>query len=324
VIQVELYCAWPYVWIIFQIGDTMNELLRLWEKPPPAYMIAGWRQWADGGDVSSGLPQYLIDHTDARRIGEIGPDGFYLFQIPGTHHLVRPTVRLDDGYREELETKRNEFFYSEADGEGFLIFLGEEPHLNEERYAETFFDAVEELGVRRVAAVAGVCGAVPYDKDRNVSCVYSLSEMKDELSNYAVKFSSYEGGATISMYLAHHAESRDIEFFRFCAYVPLYDFSTSSMSVHPTGLDEDFKAWYDLLRRLDHMFKLGLDLKDLQGRSDELIPEWDARIDHLARAMPQLEVRDYMEKVNSEFEELSFEPLSDLWEEELRGLLEDL
>ena len=303
----------------------MNDLLNLWEKPASCeYMIAGWRQWADGGDVSSGLPQYLIDQTHARKIGEIEPDGFYLFQVPGTHHLVRPAVKLNEGHTEELAPKRNELFYSEDDGKGLVIFLGEEPHLNEERYAEALFDAVEELGIRRVAAVAGVCGAVPYDKDRNVSCVYSLPEMKDEFSKYAVRFSNYEGGATISMYLAHIAEYRDIEFFRFCAYVPLYDFSTSSMFVHPTGIDEDFKAWYDVMRRLDHMFKLGVDLSDLKRRSDELIPEWDSRIDHLARAMPQLEVRAYMEKVNSDFEELSFEPLSDLWEEELRGLFEDL
>jgi hypothetical protein len=45
----------------------MSELVELWEKPSAARtMIAGWHQWADAGSVSSGLPQYLIDHTDAR------------------------------------------------------------------------------------------------------------------------------------------------------------------------------------------------------------------------------------------------------------------
>jgi hypothetical protein len=52
------------------------------------YMIVGWRQWADAGSTSSGLPQYLIQKTDARQIGTLSPDGFYLFQIPGTHDLV--------------------------------------------------------------------------------------------------------------------------------------------------------------------------------------------------------------------------------------------
>lgn len=303
----------------------MSNLIELWENPMPGkYMIAGWHQWADAGAVSSGLPQYLIDQTQARKVGQIKTDAFYLFQIPGTHHLLRPVVKLDEGHREELQERRNEFFYS-GDGEkGFLIFLGEEPHQNEEQYAEAFFDVVGELGIKRVAAVAGVYGAVPYDKNREVSCLYSLPGMKDELGKYAVRFSNYEGGATISMYLAHKAEIRGMEFLRFCAFVPSYDFSKSSVLVQRIIMEEDFKAWYDLMRRLNHMFKPDMDLSDLERRSDELIGEWDSRIDHIARAMPQLEVRAYMEQVSRDFTEVSFVPLSDVWEEELGRLLEDL
>lgn len=180
----------------------MNDWIELWEKPASGkYMIAGWHQWEDAGDVSSGLPRYLIDETHARKIGEIKPDGFYLFQIPGTHHLVRPVVKLNAGHREEFRGRRNEFFYSGDEEKGFLIFLGEEPHQNEEQYADAFFDAVEELGVKRVAAVAGLHGPVPYDKDRDVSCVYSLPEMKGELTKYTVRFSKYEGRVTIGSIL---------------------------------------------------------------------------------------------------------------------------
>ena len=154
----------------------MDDLVELWEKPvaEEKYMIAGWRQWADAGDVSSGLPQYLIEQTGARKIGEIKHDGFYLFQVPGTHHFMRPEIKLSEGYRQELRSQQNEFFYADFDRKGLLIFLGDEPHLNVERYAEAFFDVVKELGVRRVVAVGGVYGAMPYDKDREVSCVYSL------------------------------------------------------------------------------------------------------------------------------------------------------
>ena len=77
----------------------MNELVEIWERPfPGRCLIAGWHQWADAGAVSSGLPQYLVEWTDATKIGRIAPDGFYLFQIPGTHDLLRPVVRLNEGY----------------------------------------------------------------------------------------------------------------------------------------------------------------------------------------------------------------------------------
>jgi proteasome assembly chaperone (PAC2) family protein len=303
----------------------MSDLIELWEKPTPGkYMVAGWYQWADAGSISSGLPQYLIDEAQARKIGEIKPHGFYLFQIPGTHHLLRPVVKLDGGHRETLQERRNEFFCTGDDGQGFLIFLGEEPHQHEAQYAEAFFDVVQALGVKRVAAVAGVYGAVPYDKNREVSSVYSLPGMKDELAKYAVRFSNYEGGATMSMYLAHRAEARGIEFFRLCAFVPSYDFLKSSAFVQRMAMEEDFKAWYDLMTRLNHMFKLDMDLSDLEGRSNELVAEWEAKIDHLARAMPELNVRAYMEQVNGDFTEVSFVPLSGVWEEELGHLFEDL
>jgi proteasome assembly chaperone (PAC2) family protein len=303
----------------------MNDLVDLWEKPASGkYLIAGWHQWADAGDISSGLPQYLVEQAQARKIGQIKPDSFYLFQIPGTHHLLRPVVKLEEGYAQRLEPQKNEFFYSGDGGPDFLIFLGQEPHRNEERYAAAFFDAVEELGVKRVAAVAGVYGAMPYDRDRNISCVYSHPGMKDELNKYAVKFSDYEGGATISMYLAHMAQARGIQFFRFCAFVPSYDFSKLSTLVQPVSIEKDFKAWYDLMIRLDHMFGLAVDLSDLERQSDKLISEWNSKIAQVARAMPQLEVKDYMEKVNDEFSEMSFEPLSDVWEEALGDLFDDL
>lgn len=303
----------------------MDDLVELWEKPVAGkYMIAGWHQWADAGDVSSGLPGYLIEKTQARKIGEIKPDGFYLFQIPGTHHLLRPVVKLNEGYIEELQQRRNEFFYADDDKKGFWIFLGEEPHHNEERYADAFLNAVEELGVRRVAAVAGVYGAMPYDKDREISCVYSLSGMQEELVKYAVKFSDYEGGATIGTYLADRAEQKGIELIIFYAFVPAYDLSELSMRLGGMRVEKDFKAWYDLMRRLNHMFELRIDLSDLEKRSDELISSMDSKVDELERAMPQLKVKEHIEKLTKDFTERPFMPLSDVWERELRDLFGDV
>jgi len=302
----------------------MNELVELWERTASGRcMIAGWHQWADAGSISSGLPLYLIEQTQARKIGRIKPDEFYLFQIPGAHHLLRPVVKLNEGYREALQQRRNEFYHADDDRRGFLIFLGEEPHQREEQYATAFLDAVEDLGVERVAAVAGVYGPVPYDRDRDISCVYSLPGMKSELSQYAVRFSNYEGGATISTYLAHKAEPRGVEFFTFYAFVPSYDFSSHPIVTQTMAMEEDYKAWYDLMRRLDHMFDLDVDLSDLKGRSEELITQWQEKVDHLAGAMPHLKVEDYLEKVNTDFTENPFVPLSNVWEEALRDIFEE-
>lgn len=306
----------------------MDELVELWEQPEAdeIYMIAGWHQWADAGSISSGLPEYLIAKTGARKIGEFKPAGYYLFQIPGTHHFLRPEIQLEDGYRKALSTRKNEVFYADVGGRGLVIFLGDEPHLNEGTYAQAFFQIPEALGVRRVAAVGGVYGAMPYDRDREISCVYSLPEMKEELEAYAVRFSNYEGGATIGSYLVDRAERRGIEFLVFYAFVPAYDLSQLSPQLRGVSIENDFKAWYDLLQRLTHMFGLEIDLSDLVQKSDDLLSSMEAQIDELDRQTPggQRQVREYLEQLTKDFTERSFMPLGEVWERELGDLFDDL
>jgi len=302
----------------------MDDLVNIWEKPnaDELYMIAGWHQWADAGSISSGLPEYLINRTDAKKIGEIAPDGFYLFQIPGTHHLLRPEIKLDEGYRQELRSPKNELFY--AKDEGLVLFLGTEPHLNADGYAEAFMSAVQELNVKRVVAVGGVYGAMPYDMERDVSCVYSHRSMKDELKKYAVRFSNYEGGTTIGTYLVDRAEHKDVEFCVFYAFVPAYDFAELPSIVQGLRVENDFKAWYELMRRFNHMFDLTIDLTDLERKSKELILSMEAKIEELNDKLPELDIREYLERLTSDFTERTFTPpLSDVWERGLRDLFND-
>ena len=306
--------------------EIMDELVELTEKllAEEIYMLAGWRQWADAGATSSALPQYLIDHTEARKIGRIKSDSFYLYQLPGTHHFLRPEVKFEEGYRKEIRTSRNEFYYTGNEQKGLVIFLGDEPHLNVERYAEAFFNAAKELGVKRVAAVGGVYGSVPYDKDRQVSCSYSMKSMKDELSQYAVRFSNYEGGVSIGSYMADRAEHMGVEYLALYAFVPIYDFSKLSDRLQGISIENDFKAWYDLMRRLNHMFGVGLDLSDLSRQSDELVTSMAAKIDELEKTVPHVPVRAFVEKLSNGFTEMSFTPLDDVWDRELGDLFKDI
>lgn len=304
----------------------MTDQIELQEQPvaDEKYMIAGWRQWADAGSISSGLPRYLIEKTEARKIGEINSSGFYLFQFPGTHHLLRPDIKLKDGYRQSLSLRKNELFYTGDERKGLVIFLGDEPHLDAERYTQAFLDVVDTLNIRRVVSIGGVYGSMPYDRDREISCVYSLPDMKQELTDYAVKFSNYEGGTTIGTYLVDQAESREIELIDFYAFVPAYDFSQLSDRLQGIRVEQDFKAWYDLLRRFNHMFDLGLDLTDLEAKSTELIDSIEAKISELDAKMPQFNVKEYLTEIAKEFTETPFMPLDDVWERELGDLLQDL
>ena len=302
-----------------------HPLLNLQEIPTAekTVMIAGWRQWADAGSISSELPAYLIQKTGARKIGEIRPDGLYLFQIPGTHHLLRPVVQIEDGQVTNLEQRQNEFYYTGDESQGLVIFLGDEPHLNMEHYGNAFFAAAKALGVERIVSVAGVFGPTPYDKDRQISCLYSLPQMRGWLEEYALNFSNYEGGSSIDSYLAEMAGRLQVELFTFYAFVPAYDFSQSALQPRGIQIERDYLAWFNVMQRLNHIFSLGLDLKELEQNSQEMIEAVDAKIEELIEEMPQLNIREYLDKLEEQFTELSFVPLDDVWERELRDLFGD-
>ena len=227
-----------------------KELVILHERPPAQYMIAGWRpQWSDGEEISSGLPQYLIDKSGATKVGEMGESislMCYPFQIPGTHDAFRPGAAYHDGLP-STEMQRENHFYDA--GNGLIIFLGEEPWFRIDLYAEAFFHAIRELGVKRTVAVEGYNGPAPPDLERSVNCCYSNPSMQTELEGYGVAFSSYgsdrRSGPTIGMALLTlaHYDFTDIEMFRLGSMAPMYTFLTSNDE--PVGRSRDHRSFYD-------------------------------------------------------------------------------
>jgi len=304
----------------------MPVALELWEQPQEEEinMIIGWRQWADAGSVSSGLPQYLIEQTKAKQIGVVKNDGFYLFQIPGTHDLVRPVVNFTEGYPEQLETQRNELYFTNHQGRGVVIFIGDEPHLDVERYVANILQAVKTLHVKRIIGLGGVYGELPYNKDRLISSIYSMPKLKGELTDLAVNLSDYHGGASIGSYLCRRAGDQDVEYLSFYAFVPTYDISSINQVSNTIRIENDYMAWLGIMKRINHMLKLELDLSDLEGKSDHLIELMDSKVEELDRNEPQLGMRAFLDRLENEFNEIQFNPLDDVWEEELRRLFNKL
>jgi proteasome assembly chaperone (PAC2) family protein len=303
----------------------MSDVVDLWEQPESEelYLIGGWRQWADAGSISSGLPRYLARKSGARQIGTLRSDGFYLFQFPGTHDLVRPVVRFEDGLPEELDTPDNEIFYAGDAQRGYVFFIGDEPHLDAERYVAAFLDLAKQLDVKRILTFGGVYGELPYNKERTVSSIYSLPHMRPELENLAVNLSDYHGGASIGSYVCRRARDQGIEHVSFYAFVPTYDFSSMSEIGNAIRIENDYMAWLGVMRRVIHMLTMDFDLTDLERKSRRLLKIVDAKVDELDGLAPQMGIREYLDSLSEEFTEITFQPLDDVWEEEFRRLFED-
>ena len=268
-----------------------DELLTLQEKPDGQYMIAGWKpQWFDGGEISSGLPQCLIDKLGARKIGEMGRGVSmmcYPFQIPGTHDAFRPGSSFKDGLPSREMYRENSFYDA---GNGLIIFLGEEPWLRIDIYAEAFFGAAKELGVKRTAAVEGYNGPAPPDMERSVNCSLSMPHMREELEKYGVKFSNYgsEGrsGPTIAMALITlaHYNYPDLEMFRLGSMAPMYSFLTSKNE--PVGIEKGHRSFYDIMRRLKDLLKFDVDLTEFKQKADAESSRLQETLDKIASSNP--------------------------------------
>jgi hypothetical protein len=304
-------------------SGTQAGAVEFWKKPEvdEMYMLVGWRQWADAGSVSSGLPEYLVQQTRAQPIGRIRPDGFYLFQVPGTHDLMRPVVRFNEGYPESLDMQHNDFYFHQDGPRGVVIFMGDEPHMDIERYVASLLQAARMLNVRRIIGFGGVYGELPYDRERTISCNYSMKTMKHELSALALSFSDYHGGASIGSILCKRAGDLGMEYTGLYAFVPAYDFSLALQAGNTIRIENDYRAWLGLMRRINYMLKVAYDLRDLEAKSVHLTELVKDKLDELERSAPQLGLSEYLSHLAEEYQEPQFDPLEDVWQDELKRLL---
>lgn len=300
----------------------MSELFNIWEKPQAdeIYMLAGWRQWADGGQVSSGLPQFLIEETGARKIGELNPDGYYLFQLPGAQQFLRPIVRHNDGVTESLQSMKNELYYTEINGKGIVIFIGDEPHLDAERYTRAFLAAAKELKVEQIIQFGGVFAQVPYDKQRHIHGILSLPQLRERLDETVVVPSNYQGPSSIGSFICKRAGEQGIEVIGLYAFCPIFQFGGMEDNNKSIFIEKDYLAWMNVVERVNHLLGVDFDLTLLEDLSDDLITQINDRVIELDNKYPELRLADFFARLKSNFEEQSFTPLDDIWEDSLRKL----
>ena len=303
-----------------------EQLVIFEEKPPAQYLLAGWRrQWSDGGGISGGLPRYLIDKLGAKKIGELGPtvsDLCYPFQVAGTHDTFRPLSAYEEGLPSSPMHRENYFYDA---GNGLIIFRGQEPWFRIDIFAEAFFQAIKELGVKQTAAVEGVNGAVPPDMERRITCVYSRPDMRETLEKYGMHFSSYgsdeKRGPTIAMALVTlaHFNYPEIEMFRMGAMAPMFPFVTGDNE--QVGISRDHRSFYDIMRRIRAMFKLDLDLAELRALGDSESKELEERLDMISSSNP--DAKQLIDGTRTDYSFTPFEESVDL-DPSLDKTLEDI
>jgi hypothetical protein len=181
----------------------------------------------------------------------------------------------------------------------------------------------QQLRVRRIVGFGGVYGELPYDKERMVSGSYSMPHLKEVMNNLAVTLSDYNGGASIGSVMCRRAAERKMEYIGLYTFVPTYDFSNFAQISSAIRIENDYAAWLGVMRRVNYMLKTTFELSDLEVKAEELIKTIEERVEELDRLVPQAGVRNYLAGLSEDFTEVVFDPLDDVWEDEIRRLFDD-
>ena len=200
---------------------------------------------------------------------------------------------------------RENYFHDAVNG--LIIFLGEEPWFRLDLYAQGFFQALRELGIKQAAAVEGVNGPAPPDLEHRITCAYGKADMKEGIQKLGVHFTNYSSecrrGTTIGMAMVSkaHFEYPDIWMFSLWAMAPLYPLMNANGQ--PVGIPRDHRSFYDAIKQLKAMFSLDIDLRELKQLGDVESQELQGILDKLGEASK--EAKHMIDKVRSDY---SFTP----------------
>ncbi len=226
-------------------------------------LVLAFSGWMDGGDVSTGTVERLIDELDAEPVATIEPDGFYIYNFPGDMEvtaLFRPHIQIENGIVKSFEVPSNRFSCNEELQLAF--FVGKEPNLNWGEFARCLFDFVSELRISSILFVGSFAGTVPHTREPRLHVSVSDPRLTAGLREYGLRPTNYEGPGSFMTYLTTQATERGVEMTNIAAEIPAYLQGTNPSSIEA------------VTRRLAAILGLEVDLSKLRAASNE----WESQV----------------------------------------------
>jgi proteasome assembly chaperone (PAC2) family protein len=260
-----------------------DDILRIHDCPTldNATLVLAFSGWMDGGDVSTGTVQRLVELLSADPIAEIDPEPFYIYNFPGSMEitaLFRPHIEIEDGLVKTVDMPSNTFFCSES--EKLVLFIGKEPNLHWRAFGDCVFQLARKIGIRRILFVGSFGGAVPHTREPRLYVTCSDAEMLPQMEKYGVRRSGYEGPGSFTSYLMTRATPEGLEMASLVAEIPGY-----LQGANPSSIEA-------VTRRLAKILQLPLDLDSLRIASTKWELEVSSAIednDELAEKVRELE-----------------------------------
>ena len=244
-------------------------------------LLLAFSGWMDGGDVSTGTVERLVDLLGAEPIAEIDPEPFYIYNFPGSMEvaaLFRPHIDIEDGLVKSVDMPTNTFYCHEPTK--LVLFLGKEPNLRWRTFRDCLFAFCRQTGLQRILFVGSFGGTVPHTRQPRLYTTCSEPRLLAEMEQYGVRRTGYEGPGSFTSYLLTQAAGAGLEMTSLVAEIPGYLQGTNPASIEA------------VTRRLATMLHLPIKLDSLRTASTDWELEVSSAVDQneeLARQVRQLE-----------------------------------
>ncbi len=260
-------------------------------KVTDATMVLAFTGWMDGGDVSTGTVERLVDLLEAKLIADIDPEEYYIYNFPGSMEitaLFRPHIEIDEGVVKTIDMPKNEFYCHEP--ANLVLFVGKEPNLRWRSFRDCVFKMAQLTNTRRILFVGSFGGAVPHTREPRLYVTCSDEGMFPEMEQYALRRTGYEGPGSFTSYLLTQAPTQGFEMASLVAEIPGYLQGTNPLSIEA------------VTRRLAKILKVPLDLNSLRAASTE----WELQVTSVVEQNEELaqKVRELEEEYDNDLLEL--------------------
>ena len=186
-------------------------------------LVLAFSGWMDGGDVSTGTVERLIELTGSQQFAEIDPEPFFIYNFPGSMEvaaLFRPHVDIEDGLVKTIRMPSNRFFCHTPGN--LVLFVGKEPNMHWRLFGDSIFQLARSAGITRILFVGSYGGSVPHTREPRLYVTCSNPQMLPEMQQYGVRLAAYQGPGSFTSYLMSRAPSAAIEMISLVAEIPSY------------------------------------------------------------------------------------------------------
>jgi proteasome assembly chaperone (PAC2) family protein len=218
-----------------------------------ALLIAAFAGWNDAASAATWAARFLINQWAARPFAEIDPDIFFDFTSS------RPQVRVSSGTIRKITWPTNKFYSARIANSGesspsrdIIVLLGQEPHLRWRVFNREALELAQRCHVEEIVLIGSLVAEVPHTKPIHVTGTSNQSAMLRRFKTHDIGRANYNGSTGILTALHEAAKNEGYHVTSLWGVAPHYVSATPNLPVAEA-----------LLRRLDTLYNLNLQLEDL-------------------------------------------------------------